>query len=166
MASVSGTEDARRILAESVVFRNLETGDLDHIVKAGKLLDAPAGELLLAEHGRGAGLHVILEGTVEFFLPEASAGGHRPTMVRLNTLGAGKCFGEYSLIDDQAISASARARTPVKLFFISREEFRKLTDGMPRMGKTIYFNLLQFLVRRLRDKDRELDLFWLVDENT
>src|SRR2546427_9567860 len=71
------------------------------------------------------GLYVALEGEVEVFLPErAGSGAHRPSRIRLNRLGPGRCLGEYGVIDDQPSSASAEALTP-------REALLPVQGGVP-----------------------------------
>src|SRR3989442_9838932 len=71
------------------------------------------------------GLYVVLEGEVEVFLPErAGSGAHRPSRIRLNRLGPGRCLGEYGVIDDQPSSASAEALTP-------REALLPVQGGVP-----------------------------------
>jgi CRP-like cAMP-binding protein len=154
----------RHILGGSVVFDQLAPAALDHIVARGLLVEAAPGELVLSEGTRGPGLYVVLEGLVEVFLPEGADPGARaprPSEVHLNTLGPGRCLGEYSLIDEHSTSAAARSLVGAKLFFLSREEFRSIADGDARVGKAIYLNLLRFLITRLRAKDEELDLFMM-----
>ncbi len=156
---VTEADGYRGVLEGSVVFQHLPPPDLDHIIERGLLVEVRKAELVLSERTRGPGLYVILEGGVEVFLSEdVPTGARRPSRVRLNTLGPGRCFGEYSLIDDHTTSASARASADGKLFFLSREEFRRIADGDARVGKLIYLNLLRFLIGRLRRKDQELDL--------
>lgn len=157
---LTGKEGYRHILAASVVFDHLPPAALDHVIARGLLVEAAPGDLLLSEGTRGPGLYVVLEGLVEVFLPEGAGGrSRRLTEVHLNTLGPGRCLGEYSLIDEHATSAAARSLEGAKLFFLSREEFRAIAEGDPRVGKVIYLNLLRFLITRLRAKDEELDLF-------
>jgi len=152
----------RYILAGSVVFEHLPPAALDHIIARGLLVEMAPGELVLSEGTRGPGLYVVLEGLVEVFLPDgATARVRRPSEVHLNTMGPGRCLGEYSLIDEHATSAAARAMAKAKLFFLSREEFRNIAEGDARVGKVIYLNLLRFLITRLRAKDEELDLFMM-----
>jgi CRP-like cAMP-binding protein len=152
----------REVLGASVVFEGLAPEDLDVVLARCRLVEVRTGEAILAEGQPVDGLYVILGGRIEFFLPEEGAGGRRrSTRVRLNVLGPGRCFGEYGLIDDEPGSASAVALAPARLAFLSREDFRGLTEQSDRLGKTIYRNLLRFLVGRLRAKDRELDVFLL-----
>jgi CRP-like cAMP-binding protein len=157
---IAGKDGYRHILAGSVVFEHLPPAALDHIIARGLLVEAAPLEMLLAEGARGPGLYVVLEGLVEVFLPDAvGTRSRRPSEVHLNTLGPGRCLGEYSLIDEHATSAAARSVHGAKLFFLSREEFRSIAEGDARVGKVIYLNLLHFLIKRLRAKDEELDMF-------
>jgi CRP-like cAMP-binding protein len=163
--NVPALEQYRKTLAESVVFAQLSPAELDLIMMSCRLVDVSAGQTLLSEGGKGEGLYVILEGSIEFFLPDRSvAGVHRPSRVRLNVLGPGRCFGEYGVIDNQPSSASAQARTAARLCLLATSELRRIVDQNDRIGKIVYANLLRFLVSRLRAKDRELDLVMLADE--
>lgn len=163
--SLPALEQYRKTLAESVVFARLSPAELDVIMRSCRLVEASAGQALLSEGGKGDGLYVILEGNIEFFLPDRStAGVHRPSRVRLNVLGPGRCFGEYGVIDDQPSSATAQAMTAARLCLLATGELRRIVDQNDRIGKIIYANLLRFLVSRLRAKDRELDLVTFAQE--
>ena len=123
-----------------------------------QLLDVGAGGFILTEGLPTDGLYIILEGQVEFFLAEhAGRGRRRPSRVRLNVLGPGRCFGEYGVVDDRPASASAQTLGPARLSFLPKVEFRRIIAQNDRIGKIVIFNLLRFLVGRLRGKDKELD---------
>jgi CRP-like cAMP-binding protein len=157
-------EPYRKTLAGSVVFAQLTATEMDIVMDACRVIDAASGQALLSEGRKGEGLYIILEGKVEFFLPERSAtGARRPSRVRLNVLGPGRCFGEYGLIDDEPSSASAQAVTASRLCFLPTEDFRRIVNGNDRMGRIIYADLLRFLVTRLRAKDKELDLVFVAE---
>jgi CRP/FNR family transcriptional regulator, cyclic AMP receptor protein len=163
--TASPPEPHRNALAESVVFAGLSPSELDLIMPSCRLVEARAGQTLLSEGQRGDGLYLILEGEIEVFLPERSVGGaRRPTRVRLNVLGPGRCFGEYGVIDDQPSSASAQALTAARLCLLPTSELRHMVNANDRIGKVVYANLLRFLVSRLRAKDKELDLVLFVEE--
>jgi CRP-like cAMP-binding protein len=153
----------RDLLAASVVFAGLDAADLDAILSRCRLLRVEEDAIVLNEGQPVDGLYVICEGQVEFFLPELGPRGHRPSRVRLNALGPGRCFGEYGLIDDKPSSASAQALVPSRLCILPRADFQQLVQRNDRLGKVVYGNLLRFLVARLRTKDQELDVF-LLDE--
>ena len=154
----------RAILAGSVVFKGLTAPDLDAVLSAAELLPRQPKDLILSEGSPTDGLYVVLEGEIEVFLPErAGSGGHRPSRIRLNRLGPGRCLGEYGVIDDQPSSASVEALGPVKLCFLSKAQFRRLVERYDRVGHIAYANLLRYLVSRLRAKNKELDIF-VIDE--
>jgi CRP-like cAMP-binding protein len=151
----------RSLLGTSVVFEHLEPADLDLVLAHARVVHAAPGQLLLTEGTPGDGLYVVLEGEVEVFLPQTAAGGgHRPTPVRLNRLGPGRCFGEYGIVDDEPSSASVAARTAARLCVVPRLELRRLLEHHDRMARVVYANLLRVLVGRLRRKDQDVDLFW------
>ena len=155
----------REQLVHSVVFEHLGPADLDLVLPSCRLLEVSPGQVILAEGKKGDGLHVILEGEVEVFLPvNVGDGLKRRSSLQLNVLGPGRCFGEYGLVDDSPSSASVRAVVPTRLCSLPRADFRRITDQNDRIGKVIYSNLLRFLIRRLRLKDQELDLVLLVEE--
>jgi len=144
----------RETIAKSVVFEQLESGDVDLILSSCRLLDTAAGGFILTEGLPSDGLYIILEGQIEFLLPEHAGGGlRRPSRIRLNVLGPGRCFGEYGVIDDRPASASAQALAPARLCFLPKAEFRRVIAQNDRIGKIVLFNLLRFLVGRLRGKD-------------
>jgi CRP-like cAMP-binding protein len=157
----------RKNLADSVVFERLGAAELDLIIASCQLVDAHIGQMLLSEGKPGEGLYIILEGEVEIFLPDHVAGGtiRRPSRIHLNRLGPGRCFGEYGVIDDQPSSASAQAVISSRLCLLTKADFRKIAEQHDRIGKTVYANLLRFLIRRLRGKDKELDLILLTEES-
>jgi len=157
----------RKNLAKSVLFEHLEPAELDVIIAYCRLVDATARQTLLAEGKKGEGLYIVLEGEIEVFLPEHVAGGtmRRPSRIHLNRLGPGRCFGEYGVIDDQPSSASVETVTDARLCLLTRASFREIVDQHDRIGKVLYANLLRFLTRRLRSKDKELDLILLMEES-
>jgi len=155
----------RAILANSVVFQRLGPNELDLVLAASQFIDAKPGQLLLSEGSMGDGLYIILEGEIEVFLPErAASAAHRPTPVRLNRLGLGRCFGEYGVVDDQPSSASAAALGPARLCFLPKAQFRRLLERNDHVAQIVYANLVRFLIIRLRSKDKELDLIVLDDK--
>ena len=81
--------------------------------------------------------------------------------VQLNTLCAGDCFGEYSLIDQNPISASVVATEAGELIQITKPAFDAVLQANDRIAKTVYFNILRILVGRLRKLDAEYHRFLL-----
>jgi CRP-like cAMP-binding protein len=152
-------------IVQSIVFEHLTPGEMDLILPLCQLVEASPGQTILAEGKQGNGLYIVLDGEVEAFLPDEAGGGlKRRRAIQLNVLGPGRCFGEYGLVDDSPSSASVRALVATRLCWLSRDDFRRLTEQHDRLAKVIYSNLLRFLIRRLRVKDQELDVMLLVED--
>ncbi|AXQ27917.1 cyclic nucleotide-binding domain-containing protein [Solimonas sp. K1W22B-7] len=144
--SLTEPQRYRAVLAESSAFRGLEPRAMDRVIGAAMILEAAAGSQVLFEGQRSSpGFYVVLEGKVEVYQPREGAD------VRLNLLGRGDCFGEYSLIDGKPASASLRAVEPAKLYFLPSGLFQKLVANDAQAAATIYRNLLVRLITRLRD---------------
>lgn len=153
----------RETVARSVVFEHLAPAELDLVVAHCRLVEVERGRTVLVEGRHGDGLYIILEGQMEFFLPQRDDPQvKRPSRMRLNVLGPGRCFGEYGIIDHRPCSASAQALEPTRLCFLRREDFQRIVEQHDRLGRIVFANLLRFLVTRLRQKDEELDLTLLV----
>lgn len=134
----------------------------EHLCKslyaAGKIERLPSGSVIVDEGADLNRLYVILEGQVEAYLP---GGGERISEVCLTRLGPGDCFGEYAFVDQLPASAAIRTLSDVEVYSIADEELRAFLDAHHTAAFIVYENLLQILVRRLRDTNAELDLFTL-----
>ncbi len=150
----------RRAVQQNRVFAGASDDQIDLIIKHGTKRSFKAEELIVREGQENQNLFLVVQGDLEVRLgkPPAKTNSHRISMVKLNTLKPGDCFGEYSLIDRQMVSADVKAVSSGTLFKISGPEFNKMIAASDGLAKLIYKNLLQVLVRRLRKKDRELDL--------
>jgi CRP-like cAMP-binding protein len=98
-----------------------------------------AGDIIMAEGSRGREMYVVGEGEVDIRV------GSRT----VETVGSGRFFGEMALIDDSPRSATAIAKTEVKLIPISRERFMFLVQNTPFFA----IEVMQVLVSRLRHMD-------------
>jgi len=153
-------EDVLQILSAATVIQGLGPTDLAVLLQHATIETAPQGWVVLAEDQHSEGLYVVLSGQLKVMLLALDQKQHpnRVEDIHLSTLGPGDCFGDYSLIDAEPASASVIAAEPSVLLKITRTGFEAAVAGNDRLAKTIYHNLLRILVRRLRKKDRELDL--------
>jgi CRP-like cAMP-binding protein len=141
------------------VFNGADDDQVKAIMTHGTRKKFVRNELILSEGQDTSALFLVVDGKLEVRLqgPAANSFPRRVSGVKLNTLEPGDCFGEYSLIDRQLVSASVQSVTDGILFVISESEFYALTRSDNRLACMIYKNLLEVLVGRLRKKDRELD---------
>lgn len=121
------------------LFAQLSERALKQLAAAVAPVEHEQGKELAVEGRDGVGFHLITAGTVEVLV-----GG---TAVR--TLTAGDSFGEISLIDGKARSATVRCTTPVTTLALSAWNFRPLLDREPEVAK----GLLLALCDRLRSAE-------------
>jgi CRP-like cAMP-binding protein len=95
-----------------------------------------AGEVILNEGDAGAEFFVIQSGKVDVRL------GNR----LLGTLGDHDILGEMALIDPAPRSATAVAKTDVKIVPVSEKQFLFLVSHTPHFA----LNVMRILARRLR----------------
>ena len=153
-------EDIVKILSTATITKGLEPADLTVLLSYAVVEPAPHGWMVLAEGQRGEVLYVVLKGQLRVMLLAVDRRDHpnRLRDIHLHTLTPGDCFGEYSLIDSEPVSASVIATVPVELLKITGKDFQTVAAHHDRLAKTVYCNLLHILVRRLRQHNQELDL--------
>jgi CRP/FNR family transcriptional regulator, cyclic AMP receptor protein len=98
--------------------------------------DFKAGEVIFKEGELGSEFFVIQNGKVDIQL------GNR----LLGTLGDHDIFGEMALIDPAPRSATAIAKTDVKLVPVGEKQFLLLVSRTPHFA----LNVMRVLARRLR----------------
>jgi CRP-like cAMP-binding protein len=141
------------------VFNGADDDQVKAIMSHGTRKKFVENELILKEGQDTCSLFLVVDGQLEVKLEKSAEERvlSRFSGIKLNTLEPGDCFGEYSLIDRQQVSATVEAATNGILFTISEIEFETLIRSDDRLARLIYKNLLEILVGRLRKKDRELD---------
>ncbi len=122
------------------------------------------GDTLIEEKHAVSAFYVIIKGQLKVFLPQYIEGRReqRISDVRLGILNEGDCFGEYSLIDRKPASASIIATRSGELLKIPENDFNRILDANDRIAKTIYHNILRMTINRLRKREKEYDLLWVV----
>jgi CRP-like cAMP-binding protein len=94
----------------------MRADDLQALETVGAEAHVAAGHVLIERGQHGAGLYVILEGTVVVETPEGT-----------RELGAGAVIGERALLSaDGTRSARVRATSPVRVLAVDRIEFERL----------------------------------------
>ena len=108
----------------------------------------PAGTVIVREGAPGERMFFICEGRVRVVKDQ---GARQPVV--LAELGPGEYFGEMSLIECVARSASVVAAEPVRAFTLKNADFYKLYRAQPEQYGIVVLNLARDLARRLRALD-------------
>ena len=112
------------------------------------------GRVIFEQGDDGGRMYFIEQGTVEIY--QATRNGN----LRLALLGEGDFFGEMSLITGEPRSASAKARSPVRLRAVSRENMLIGIRSDPETGLfflRILIDRLRVITRALEDPHRSLN---------
>lgn len=122
------------------LFRDLTGTHLQKVARAVEEVSVPSGRKVVQERSfresGGAAFFLILEGSAD-----VTVRGKRIARLR-----AGDSFGELSLLDGKARSATVTATGPLTLYRIRSWDFRDLVKSEP----SIALGLLQTLADRLR----------------
>jgi hypothetical protein len=128
-----------KVIERVPLFANMSPHDIEGIAALFKERRFAAGETITKQGAGGAAFFLIESGEAI-----VSVGGQRRA-----TLTKGDYFGEIALIDEGARSATITASTELVCYGLTYWEFRPLVQ----QNATIAWNLLQTLVKRLRNAE-------------
>lgn len=109
-----------------------------------------AGQTILEEGAPGDRVFFIARGSVK--VVKAGAGGDPVMLVRM---AAGDFFGEMSLVESVARSASVVAEEEVEAFTLKGADFYRLYRHQPQEYGIVMLNIARDLARRLRRLDEQ-----------
>lgn len=136
------------------IFADLEDKELDRIAKLGTRQKYKKGNIVVLEKESGAALFVIISGKVKVVRTDVEG-----REVILSMFGPGEFFGEMSLLDGLARSASVVAISKAELFMIHRRDFLESMHQFP----SIAVALLAEMAMRLRKADMQIKSLSLKD---
>lgn len=110
-----------------------------------------AGEILYAEGNHELYMGLISEGIVS--VRKQDIDGNIKVIARL---GAGKTFGEMSLIDGHSRSASVKTESKVTLLTLKKENFDLLIDQAPKLAVQVVLKISKLMSERLRQTSGRL----------
>lgn len=123
--------------------------ELSQLVKEGVHQSYESHSNIVIEGELTWGLYIILEGMVGIFKTNKLTG----EFYDIGQLSQGGFFGEMSLVDDNPRSATVRALTSCRLFYVSKEVFQKFLSQSTETHSRFYQNCIKTLVDRLRELD-------------
>jgi len=130
------------------LFGALSDEVITHLVSALKPLRAEPGETIFREGDPAREMYVVLEGEIEVLKRS-----RRGRDLRVAILGPNDTFGEMSLIDVQARSATVRAVAHTRLLRVTSEDLDWLYRHDLKAYAIITLNIARDLSRRLRVAD-------------
>lgn len=131
-------------LKKAQIFSDLAQAELEKIAALGYERSFGKGDTILSEGEKSRELFIIGEGMVEVSLTTAD------TSTPLVNLGTGQIFGEMSLVDRGARSATVTAVSDAVLQVIPHEAFLQLCHKDNHIGFIVMRNLAAEMSLRLR----------------
>ena len=125
---------------------NLEPAQLARIAKAGEIESYNPGERIVADGTLGDALFLILSGQTAV---------HRGSQT-FATLAAGELFGEMSLVEPVARSASVTAMSPTFVFRLPHDALRTLISEDAQVASVLLVQIVRVLSERLRRANQML----------
>ena len=123
------------------LFEGLSRKELTELARHTEDLEVPAGEVLCKEGDTGREFFVIVDGEIEV----TSKGRN------VAERGSGDFVGEIALLEDTTRTATVTAKTPLRVFVLTREDFRKLVRDNPGVERKV----MQALARRVVELSRD-----------
>jgi CRP/FNR family transcriptional regulator, cyclic AMP receptor protein len=108
-------------------FADLSRGELRELAKVTEDMEVEEGRALTREGAAGSEFFVIVDGEVA-----VTKDG-----TEIRTMGDGDFFGEISLLEDRPRTATVTAKTPLRFFVLTRQNFRALLDKQPEIEEKV-----------------------------
>ena len=115
------------------LFAGMLGEELQALKQAGQVREFRAGETIFTTGDPGDGFYVVETGRVQIF---AVVGSNEPRI--LAVIGPEEIFGEMAVIDDAPRSATARAETATKTYFLDRALLPQLLELHPRLALDLF----------------------------
>lgn len=141
------------MLSDSSWATSLEGPDIERLGHYLTTCSAPAGRTLFIENDPGEFMAVILEGTVEISKADTKNGVSQKTLTRM---GAGRAFGELSLVDGDPRSATATVIEPTVLAVLTTEAFERMIGKDKSLALKLLRNIARLMSFRLRQTSHRL----------
>jgi CRP/FNR family transcriptional regulator, cyclic AMP receptor protein len=126
------------MLGKVSLFEGLSRKELRLIETKAREVHFPAGSTIVTQGDEGVGFHMIISGRAKVIVNGRTR----------DTLGAGKSFGELSVIDRGPRTATVVAETDVTTMSLTSWQFMPILDRNPSIARKIVLEL----TRRLRDE--------------
>jgi CRP/FNR family cyclic AMP-dependent transcriptional regulator len=122
------TQDTKvQALKGAPLFQGLSRNELVQLARVSEDLEVEPGKVLCKEGEIGREFFVIVDGKVQ-----VTQKG-KPVAAR----SSGDFVGEIALLTEIPRTATVTAETPVRLFVLTRKEFRRLLDENPNVERKV-----------------------------
>jgi len=138
-------------LKDTLILQNLSVEELQRIVGSCEQWEYATGEPIVTQDSVSRYLYILLSGSVDIMLR-----GKEKESIRISGVETGDVFGEASIFMDVRRTASAIARTPVRLVSLSREQLFEYCNANPKAGLKIFTFIIYSLLHKLSGVNKDL----------
>ncbi len=140
------------------LFKDFSEEVLERFVSTAEKRSYTAGDLIFAETTTSDEIFVVLDGEVDVEVALANADRN----FEIVTLGVGEILGEVSFIEEGERSATATAKTDVKLLVWRFTSWRTICEEDYEVGYKLVLGISRVLCRRLRRWSEQIlnDVSW------
>src|SRR4051794_21343344 len=140
-------EDARRVLGECALFRDLSADERNELIARAHLRKFAPGDTVFLMGSPGDSMMAVLSGSVRISVPSSEG-----KEIVLAILQPGEVFGEIAVLDGKERSADAKATSEAcALAILNRRDVMFFLDRYPGAWAA----LVQVLCERLRRTDQQ-----------
>ncbi|MFQ5801808.1 MAG: Crp/Fnr family transcriptional regulator [Candidatus Methylomirabilales bacterium] len=141
-------KDLATQLSEVVVFRGLDTSQLESILGISSMQQFDRGAVIFKEGDQGEELYLILKGKVRISRQLSGVGVGEEALAVLEPTQA---FGEMAVIEDDVVrSATATAHEACSMLVLKQKAFQRLLRHNHDLAYTVLSNVVKLLSSRLR----------------
>lgn len=146
--AISSVQERAEMLKKSQWGSGLSPDELEKFAQYLYVGKAAKGEPIFNEGAIEPYMCFISEGLVKI-----AKGDSKKHVKTICDIGAGRTFGEMSIIDGLPRSASAVAEEETTVLVLTKENFERILVENPRLGVILYSKLGQMMSHRLRISD-------------
>lgn len=145
---VSSIQERVGMLEKSTWGDGLSQDELEKFSQYLYVAKAAREELIFNEGAIEPYMCFIADGLVRI-----AKGDSKKNIKTICEIGAGRTFGEMSIIDGLPRSASALAAEETTVLVLTKEKFESIVDDHPRLAAILYSKFAQMMSHRLRISD-------------
>lgn len=148
------------IISECYLVKNFTKNQIDNFINSSMTRTYFKNEIIFSEGDLGESVYLLLEGKV--FLERRLKNKIPVPPFQITIVKHGQIFGEMAFIEQNVRSATARAKSNVKILEIKSGALSKLIISDPDFGIKITTNIAYILSKRLRRMNEQ----WLKSVST
>ena len=138
-------------LKATLIFQNLSVEELKKIVNCCEQWEYAPAESIVTEDSVSRYIYILLKGSIDI-----TVRGKEKDSIRISGIESGDVFGEASIFMDVRRTASAVARTEVRLVSMSREQLFEYCNENSKAGLKIFTFIIYSLLRKLSIVNKDL----------